>query len=125
MIYGELLNYEAYYAFLVAAWKVSATVRMVSAKDGRVIFSCTNHRYETAVRPAIDPIDMVINALLALVHLRDITLVRTTSEVGREIVERLPRAEKNISELMAAPEDPTQSYDFSDSQASTSKDSVK
>jgi hypothetical protein len=125
VIYGELLNYEAYYAFLVAAWKVSATVRMVSAKDGRVIFSCTNHRYESAVRPVIDPIDMVINALLALVHLRDITLVRTTYEVGREIVGRLPRAEKNISELMTAPEDPTQSYDFSDSQASTSKDSVK
>jgi hypothetical protein len=125
VIYGELLNYEAYYAFLVAAWKVSATVRMVSAKDGRVIFSCTNHRYETAVRPGIDPIDMVINALLALVHLRDITLVRTTYEVGREIVGSLPRAERNISEFLDAPEDPTRGLDSSDIQSSASKDSMR
>jgi hypothetical protein len=104
VIYGELLSYEAYYALLVAAWEVSATVRMVSTKDGRDIFSCTNRRYETTVRPVIDPIFMAINAVLALVHLRDITLVRTTYEVGREIVGRLPRAEQNISEFMRPPQ---------------------
>ena len=125
VIYGELLSYEAYYAFLVAAWEVSATVRMVSTKDGREIFSCTNHRYESTVHPVIDPIDMVISALASLVHLRDITLVRTEYEVGREIVGGLPRAERNISEFLAATKDPTRGLDSSDIQASTSKDSVR
>jgi hypothetical protein len=125
MVYGELLSYETYYAFLVAAWKVSATVRMVSTKDGREIFSCTNHRYESTVHPVIDPIDMAINAVASLFHLRDITLVRTEYEVGREIVGRLPRAERNISEFLAATKDPTRGLDSSDIQASTSKDSVR
>ncbi len=121
VVYGELLNYEAYYAFLVAAWKVSATVKMVSTKEGREIFSCTNHRYESTVKPVIDPIDMVINAIASLFHLRDITLVRTEYEVGREIVRRLPRAERNISEFLAATKDPTRGLDSSDIQAFTSK----
>ena len=121
VVYGELLNYEAYYAFLVAAWKVSATVKMVSTKEGREIFSCTNHRYESTVKPVIDPIDMVINAIASLFHLRDITLVRTEYEVGREIVRRLPRAERNISEFLAATKDPTRGPDSSDIQAFTSK----
>jgi hypothetical protein len=125
VVYGELLNYEAFYAFLVAAWKVSATVKMVSTKEGREIFSCTNHRYESTVHPVIDPIDMVINAIASLFHLRDITLVRTEYEVGREIVGRLPRAERNISEFLAAAKDPTRGLDSSDIQAFTSKNSVR
>lgn len=125
VVYGELLNYEAYYAFLVAAWKVSANVRMVSTTDGREIFSCTNHRFETTVHPVIDPIDMAINAIASLFHLRDITLVRTEYEVGREIVGRLPRAERNISEFLAERRDPTQGLDSGDIQVSTSKDSVR
>lgn len=125
VVYGELINYEAYYAFLFAAWKVSARVRMISAKDGYEIFSCTNHRYETTLHPVIDPIDMVINAIASLFHLRDITLVRTEYEVGREIVMRLPKAERNISEFMAATKDATPAFDSSDIQASTSNDSVR
>ncbi|MBA3612947.1 MAG: DUF799 family lipoprotein [Nitrospirales bacterium] len=125
VVYGELLNYEAYYAFLVAAWKVSARVRMVSTKDGYEIFSCTNNRYETTVHPVIDPIDMVINAIASLFHLRDITLVRTEYEVGREIVMRLPRAERNIFEFLAAIKDATPALGSSEIQASTSNDSLK
>lgn len=58
----------------MAAWKVSARVRMVSTKDGHDIFSCTDLRYSGSVKPAIDPIDMVINSVLSLLHLRDISL---------------------------------------------------
>ena len=125
MVYGELLNYEAYYAFLVAAWKVGATVRMISTKNGKEIFFCRNYRYESTVKLVIDPIDMVIRSVLSLLHLRDITLVRTEYEVGREIVRRLPRAERNIFEFLAATKNKTQGLDFSDIQASTSKDSVR
>jgi hypothetical protein len=102
VVYGELLSYEAYYAFLVAAWKVSARVRMVSTTDGYEIFSCTTVRYSSTVTPAIDPIDIVLNSALSLIHLRDISLARAEYEVGREIVLRLPRAQRNISEFLAA-----------------------
>lgn len=101
IVYGELLSYEAYYGFLVSAWKVSARVRMVSTQDGHEIFSCTDRRYSSTVLPAVDPIDMAINSVLSAVHLRDISLARTEYEVGREIVLRLPKVERNIADLQS------------------------
>ena len=62
LVYGEVLDYEAYYGFLFAAWRVTARVRMVSTRDGHELFSCTDTRYSTNVTPAIDPIDIVINS---------------------------------------------------------------
>ena len=112
VVYGELLSYEAYYAFFLSAWRVSARVRMVSTLDGHEIFSCTSRRYDSTFRPAIDPIDFAINSFSSLIHLRDITLARTEYEVGREIVIRLPRAERNVSELQAAAKEETRGLDF-------------
>ena len=125
VVYGELLSYEAYYGFLVSAWRVSARVRMVSTLDGEEIFSCTDRRYSSTVLPAIDPIDMIINSVLSLIHLRDISLARTEYEVGREIVLRLPKAERNISELQAAAKEGTRGLDSSSSRATTSQESVR
>lgn len=47
----------------------------------------------------IDPIDIGINSVLNLTELRDITLVRAENEVGREIVLRLPVAERNVCDF--------------------------
>jgi hypothetical protein len=125
VVYGELLSYEAYYGFLVAAWKVSARVRMVSTEDGHEIFSGTDLRYSSTVTPVIDPIDIAINSVLSLVYLRDISLARAEYEVGRELVQRLPRAQQNIAEFLAAPEEETRGLDSSGSQASSATDAVR
>ena len=125
VVYGELLSYESYYAFLVSAWRVSASVRMVSTLDGEEIFSCTNRRYSSTVLPAFDPIDIAINSVISLIHLRDISLARTEYEVGREIVLRLPTAQRNISELQAAAQEGTRGLDFSSSRATISPESVR
>jgi hypothetical protein len=117
VVYGELLSYEAYYGFLVSAWEVSARVRMVSTKDGHEICSCTDRRYSSSVNPAVDPVDMVISSFLSLAHLRDITLARTEDEVGREIALRLPRAQRNISEFLAAAKEETWRLDSGSSGA--------
>jgi hypothetical protein len=99
LAYGEVVNYEAYYGFLVAAWRVTARVRMVSTRDGHELFSCVNTRYATNVTPALDPIDIAINSALNVLELRDITLARAENEVGREIILRLPVAERNVSDF--------------------------
>jgi hypothetical protein len=125
VVYGELLSYEAYYGFLVSSWRVSARVRMVSTLDGKESFSCTNRRYSSAVLPAIDPIDMAINSVLSLIHLRDISLARTEYEVGREIVLRLPTAQRNISEFQAAAKKRTRSLASSSSRAAAPQESVR
>ena len=125
VVYGELLSYEAYYAFLVSSWRVSARVRMVSTLDGKEIFSCTNRRYSSAVLPAVDPLDMAINSVLSLIHLRDISLARTEYEVGREIVLRLPKVERNISELQAVTKAGTRGLASSSSRATSPQESVR
>ena len=125
VVYGELLSYEAYYAFFLSAWRVSARVRMVSTLDGHEIFSCTSRRYDSTFRPALDPIDFAINSFSSLIHLRDITLARTEYEVGREIVIRLPRAERNVSELQAAAKEGTRGLASGSSRAFSPEDSVQ
>jgi Putative bacterial lipoprotein (DUF799) len=125
VVYGELLSYEAYYAFLVAAWKVKAGVKMVSTQDGHEIFSCTDLRYSSSVTVVIDPIDIGINSVVSLFALRDITLARAEYEVGREIALGLPRAQRNIFEFSAATQEETRGLDSSGSQTFTSKDSVR
>jgi putative lipoprotein DUF799 len=125
VVYGELLSYEAYYSFLVAAWKVSARVQMVSTTDGHEMVSCTALRYSTSVAPAIDPIDIVLNSVLSLIHLRDISLARTEYEVGREIVLRLPRAQRNISAFLAAANEDARDPNSRASRATTADDAVR
>jgi hypothetical protein len=99
LVYGEVLDYEAYYAFLLSAWRVTAHVRMVSTRDGQELFSCTNTRYSTNLTPVIDPIDIVISSVMNALMLRDISLARTEYEVGREIVHKLPMASRNLDDF--------------------------
>lgn len=101
VVYGEVVNYESYYGFLIASWRVTARVRMVSTRDGHELFACTDTRYSTIVTPVIDPIDIAINSVMNLTELRDISLARAEYEVGREIVMRLPVAERNVSDFTA------------------------
>jgi hypothetical protein len=99
IVYGEILDYEAYYAGLIALWRVSARVRMVSTRDGHEVFTADSHRYSVVLSPAIDPIDICINSVGNAIELRDIRLARAEYEVGREIVMRLPTARDNILQL--------------------------
>ena len=99
LVYGEVTDYEAYYGFLIASWRVAARVKMVSTQDGHELFACQDRRYSTNLTPAIDPIDIGINSVLNVLELRDITLARAENEVGREIVFRLPVAERNVSDF--------------------------
>ena len=107
VVYGEVLRYEAFYAFLVSGWSVGAEVHMVSTRDGHQIFESSDTRNAIDLLPAFDPIDIGINSGLALLELRDVTLARAEYEVAREIVLRIPTAQRNPEklELAASPQD--------------------
>ena len=60
------------------------------------MFSCTDTRYSTKLTPAIDPVDIVLNSALNLLDCVISRLARAESEVGREIVLRLPVAGRNV-----------------------------
>jgi hypothetical protein len=99
VVYGEVLHYEAFYAFLVASWQVEVRIRMVSTRDGHELFAADDNRYAVDLRPSLDPIDMAINSAFALLQLRDVTLARAEEEVSREVVLRIPVCQQNIARL--------------------------
>jgi hypothetical protein len=102
VVYGEVLHYEAFYAFLVSGWRVGAQVQMVSTRDGHEIFGSSDTRNAVDLLPAFDPIDIGINSGLALLELRDVTLARAEYEVAREIVLRIPVAQRNLTKIQLA-----------------------
>jgi hypothetical protein len=73
---------------------------MVSTHTGEELYSVSGDGYSVDVRPAFDPMDIVINSGLSLLDLRDITLARAEEEEAREIVLRIPRSEKPKSQLI-------------------------
>ena len=101
VVYGEVVHYEAYYALLVANGQVGVRIRMVSTQDGHERFAAAGNRYAVDFRPAFTLIDVGINSALTLFQLRDVTLARAEEEISREIVLRLPRAERNVNTLIA------------------------
>jgi Putative bacterial lipoprotein (DUF799) len=100
VVYGDVLHYDAYYAFLLSGWQVGAGVRIVSTRNGEELFSAAGSRYDVNFSPAFDPMDIAINSGLSLLQLRDVELARAEEEDAREIVLRIPRSEKLKSELI-------------------------
>ena len=97
VVYGQVKHYEAYYAFLLATWRVNVEVRLVATADGHDFFTASGSRYDVDFRPAFSVLDVAINSALSLLQLRDVNLARAEEEVGREIVLRLPVAERNVA----------------------------
>jgi Putative bacterial lipoprotein (DUF799) len=102
VVYGEVLNYEAYYGLLIAGWEVGVNVKMVSTRDGHEVFSASDQRFSTDLQPAFDPVDIAINSGMTLLELRDVNLARAEQETGREIVLRLPVSQLAIKNLQEA-----------------------
>lgn len=99
VVYGEVMHYDAYYAFLISAWQVAVGVQMYSTHDGRKLFSATDGRYAVNVSPAVDLMDIGINSVLSALELRDVTLARAEYEVSREIAIRVPTSYRALTNL--------------------------
>jgi hypothetical protein len=54
-------------------------------------------RPAVALLPAMDPQDIVINAVQNLLQLRDINLARAEEEACREVVKRIPQSDELIN----------------------------
>ena len=99
VVYGEVTDYEAYYALLISSWTVGVNVRVVSTNNGEQLFAAGDRRYAVNIAPAMDPMDIAINSGLSLLELRDVTLARAEEEVSREIALRLPVSNRAVEEL--------------------------
>jgi hypothetical protein len=99
VVYGEVLQHDAYYAFLMAAWDVGVKVQLISTFNGRQLFEATDNRYAVDWRPAFGIMDVGLNSALSLLELRDVTLARAEDEVSREIALRVPVSNRAVEEL--------------------------
>lgn len=90
VIYGDVLHYEGYYLFLVAAWQVGVEMRMVSTHTGDTLIHAKGSRWDDQILPALDLEDIAINSAENLLQLRDINLARAEEEACRELVIRIP-----------------------------------
>jgi len=99
VVYGTVMNYEAYYLLLVAGWQVSVEVRMVSTHGGENLVIATGSRYAIQVMPALSVQDIVINSAQNVLQLRDIILARAEEETCREIVHRVPVSQELKSRI--------------------------
>ena len=102
VVYGEVLHYDAYYAFLFSGWDVGVKVQLVSTQDGQQLFESSDDRYAVDVCPVADMMDFGINSALSLIELRDVTLARAEDEVSREIAVRVPVSYKALTDLQMA-----------------------
>ncbi len=87
---GAIRNYEAYYFGLLAAWRVSVEVTMVSTRNGDVLIEANGSRFDTSLLVAMSPEDIAISAAENILQFRDINLARSEEEACREIVYRIP-----------------------------------
>ncbi|HJU10441.1 MAG TPA: GNA1162 family protein [Candidatus Binataceae bacterium] len=102
VVYGEVMDYDAYYALLVSAWEVGVKVQLVSTRDGRQLFESSDSRYSVNLQPAFDMVDFGVNSGLSLLQLRDVTLARAEDEVSREIALRIPVSYRALADLQMA-----------------------
>jgi hypothetical protein len=93
VVYGEVVNYEAYYLALISAWQVGMQGRVVSTRTGEQLITFSGSRYSVNVMPALTPQDILINSVESLLQLRDVVLARSEEEVCRELVLRIPVSE--------------------------------
>ncbi|MDD4931921.1 MAG: DUF799 family lipoprotein [Methylacidiphilaceae bacterium] len=90
LVYGEVQDSVAIYAFLYSAWRVGLRVRIVSGRTSRTLIEVNGQRQDSTLLPAIFPVDIAISSVLAAGFLRDITLKRAEDELCREIALRIP-----------------------------------
>ena len=92
LVYGEVQDCVAIYAFLYSAWRVGLRLRILSGRTGRSLIEVSGQRQDSTLLPAIFPVDIAISSVLAAGFLRDITLKRAEDELCREIALRIPRS---------------------------------
>ncbi len=94
VMYGKVVDYDAYYLGLFAAWQVGIQIKLVSTHSGDTLIEGRGSRWDVSVLPALSPEDIAINSAENLLQLRDINLARAEEEACREIVKRIPVSEQ-------------------------------
>lgn len=90
LVYGEVFPYQRFYMIMGSGIRVLLSIKIISSKTGKVLFSGSVNRNLLDINPRFDPVDIGISSVLTLTNLRDINLKRAEDEACRELVLRIP-----------------------------------
>jgi hypothetical protein len=90
LIFGEVINFDYYYAFLYTQLAVGLSLEMVDARTGEVLWKVRDARRDHTVRIVYDPIALVVGLFQAGFSLRAINMMRAMDEICRELVGTIP-----------------------------------
>ena len=90
LIFGEVTNFDYYYAFLYTQLAVGLSLEMVDAKSGDVLWKVHDARRDHTIRVVYDPLALVVGLFQAGFSLRAINMMRAMDEICRELVGTIP-----------------------------------
>ncbi len=90
LIFGEVIHFDYYYAFLYTQLAVGLAIEMVDSKSGEVLWRVQDARRDHTVRVVYDPIALAVGLFQAGFSLRAINMMRAMDEICRELVGTIP-----------------------------------
>jgi len=90
LIFGQVTNFDYYYAFLYSQLAVGLSMEMVDAKSGEILWKVRDARRDHTVRIVYDPIALTVGLFQVGFSLRSINMMRAMDEICRELVGTFP-----------------------------------
>ncbi len=90
LIYGEVTQFDYYYAFLYAQLAAGLSIEMIDTRSGEVLWRAHDARRDHAIRISIDPVGLGVGLFQIAFHLRPISMMRAMDEACRELVATIP-----------------------------------
>lgn len=90
LIFGQVTNFDYYYAFLYSQLAVGLSMEMVDARSGEILWKVQDARRDHTVRIVYDPIALAVGLFQIGFSMRSINMMRAMDEICRELVGRIP-----------------------------------
>lgn len=90
LIYGEVTQFDYYYAFLYCQLAAGLSIEMIDARSGEVLWRAHDARRDHSIRISLDPVGIAVGLFQIAFHFRPISMMRAMDEACRELVATIP-----------------------------------
>ncbi|RMH52193.1 MAG: hypothetical protein D6682_02440 [Zetaproteobacteria bacterium] len=89
VLYGEITHFDRIYLGIYAQIAVGVRLRLV-ARDGREVWRGEDTVRTHAGGVSMTPVGLILNALTAAAHLREVNMYRAADDLARELIPKIP-----------------------------------
>ncbi len=90
LIFGEVTQFDYYYAFLYSQLAAGLSLEMVDARSGKALWRAHDARRDHTVRISVDPVGLAVGVFQVGFSMRPINMMRAMDEACRELVGTIP-----------------------------------